>query len=109
MSDGISISFVDFAVFSFAFDCLCYVLARSFLVRNWCGGARAFGRQPAININQLSKRLGNLAQARGTIRVKSAGARRLLDEPKGWNEHGDQVGGGVILSQPGQRAMRSAA
>ena len=57
----------------------------------------------------LSKRLGNLAQARGTIRVKSAGARRLLDHPIGRNEHGDRVGGGVILGQPGQRATRSAA
>jgi hypothetical protein len=107
MSGRISARFVDFAVFSFAFDCVCCVLARSFLVRNWCGGAPAFGRQPANS--QLSKRLGNLAQARGTIRVESAGARRLLDHPIGRNEHGDRVGGGVILGQPGQRAARSAA
>src|SRR6266849_4518 len=34
MSGRISTRFVDFAVFSFAFDCVCCVLARSFLVRN---------------------------------------------------------------------------
>src|SRR4051812_48433563 len=54
---------VDFAGFSFAVDRICCVLARSFPMRNWCGGAPAFGRQPA------SKRFSNLAQARGTIRV----------------------------------------
>jgi hypothetical protein len=107
MSGRISISFVDFPAFSFEFDRVRCVLVRSFLVRNWCGGAPAFGRQPANS--RLSKRLGNLAQARGTIRVKSAGARRLLDHPIGRNEHGDRVGGGVILGQPGQRATRSAA
>src|SRR5207244_12836404 len=67
----------------------------------------AFDRQPANS--QPSKRLGNLAQARGTIRVKSVSARRLLDHPIGRNEHGDRVGGGVVLRQPGKRATRSAA
>jgi hypothetical protein len=62
-----------------------------------------------LSRRQLSKCLGNLAQAGRTIRVKSAGARRLLDHPIGRNEHGDRVGGGVILGQPGQRTMRSAA
>ena len=52
----------------------------------------------------LSKRLGNLAQARRTIRIKSAGARRLFDHPIGRNEHRDRVGGGVILAKPRQRA-----
>ena len=79
------------------------------IVALWPVVSRApdFGRQPADS--QLSKSLGNFAQARGTIRVKSAGARGLLDHPVGGNEHGDRVGGGVILGQPGQRALRSAA
>jgi hypothetical protein len=37
MSDGTMVSFVDFAAFSFEFDRVRCVLARSFLVRNWCG------------------------------------------------------------------------
>ena len=75
-------------------------------------GAGAGAGAPAFDPparSQLSKCLGNLAQARGAIRVKSAGARRLLDHPIGRNQHGDRVGSGVILGQPGQRAMRSAA
>jgi hypothetical protein len=59
--------------------------------------------------DQLSKRLGNLAQARGAIGIKPASARRLLDHPIGRNEHGDRVGGGVILGQPRQRTMWTAA
>jgi hypothetical protein len=58
---------------------------------------------------QLSERLGDLTQARGTIRIKSAGARCLFYHPIGRNEHGDRVGGGIVLRQPGQRAVRSAA
>jgi hypothetical protein len=37
MSGRLSISFVDFAPFSSAVDCVCCVSVRSFLVRNWCG------------------------------------------------------------------------
>src|SRR5437868_6882310 len=37
MSGRISISFVDFAVFSFDFVRVRCALIRSFLVRNWCG------------------------------------------------------------------------
>src|SRR6266568_3925675 len=73
------------------------------------GCFRYFSLEASTASVQPSKRLGNLAQARRTIRVKSAGARRLLDHPIGRNEHGDRVGGGVILGQPGQRATRSAA
>jgi hypothetical protein len=71
--------------------------------------ARAPCLVPPLSFSPPSKRLGNLAQARGTIRVESAGARCLFDHPIGRNEHGDRVGGGVILGQPGQRAMRPAA
>src|SRR5438105_2943668 len=37
MSGRVSISFVDFALFSFDFDRVCCGSARPFLVRNWCG------------------------------------------------------------------------
>jgi hypothetical protein len=37
MSGGISIRFVDFAALSFDFDVVRFILARAFLVRNWCG------------------------------------------------------------------------
>jgi hypothetical protein len=37
MSGGISISFVDFAAFSFDSDRVRCVSIRLFLVRNWCG------------------------------------------------------------------------
>src|SRR5262249_206667 len=37
MSDGISISFVDFAAVSFEFDRVRCALFWPFLVRNWCG------------------------------------------------------------------------
>ena len=37
MSDGISISFVDFPAVLFAFDRVCCVSLARFLVRNWCG------------------------------------------------------------------------
>ena len=40
------------------------------------------------------------------VLIKSAGARGLLDHPIGGREHGDRVGGGVILGQSGQRALR---
>jgi len=43
MSGRITISFVDFAAFSFDFDRVCCVSFRLFLVRNWCG--TALGRQ----------------------------------------------------------------
>jgi hypothetical protein len=78
--------------------------------RFWCETGAGFSsfRSPASD-QSPSKRLRNLAQARGTIRIKSPGARRLLDHPIGRNEHGDRIGGWVILGQPGQRAMRSAA
>src|SRR5205823_10860302 len=46
MSDGISISFVDFAVVSFTFDRVCCASFRSFLVRNWCGSSG--GRLPEV-------------------------------------------------------------
>jgi hypothetical protein len=39
MSGRISIGFIDFAVYSFAFDRIRCVLVRSFLVRNWCAAA----------------------------------------------------------------------
>jgi hypothetical protein len=45
----------------------------------------------------------------GRSGLKSAGARGLPDHPIGEIEHGDRVGGGIILGQPGQRALRSAA
>src|SRR6476469_1692138 len=41
MSGSTSIDFVDFAAFSFYFDRARCALSRSFLVRNWCGQARA--------------------------------------------------------------------
>jgi hypothetical protein len=37
MSGRILISFVDFAAFSFGFDCVCCVSFRLLLVQNWCG------------------------------------------------------------------------
>jgi hypothetical protein len=37
MSGRISISFVDFSVFLFGFDRVCFGSFRLFLVRNWCG------------------------------------------------------------------------
>jgi hypothetical protein len=37
MSGGITIRFIDFAVFLFAFDRVCFVSFWLFLVRNWCG------------------------------------------------------------------------
>jgi len=37
MSDRISTSFVDFAVFLFDFDRVRCILAMLFLVRDWCG------------------------------------------------------------------------
>src|SRR5437016_3077852 len=46
MSDGTSISIVDFAVVSFAFDRVCCASFRSFLVRNWCGSSG--GRLPEV-------------------------------------------------------------
>lgn len=44
MSGGISASFVDFAVVSFGFARVRCLLAKSFLVRNWCGHAYACRR-----------------------------------------------------------------
>jgi len=41
MSGVISISFVDFAAFSFDYDRVRCVLMRLFLVRNWCGVSEA--------------------------------------------------------------------
>jgi len=37
MTGRISIGFVDFAVFSFGLHPVRYILAQSFLMRNWCG------------------------------------------------------------------------
>jgi len=37
LSGRMAISFVEFAAVSSAFDHVCCVLVRSFLVRNWCG------------------------------------------------------------------------
>jgi hypothetical protein len=42
MSGGISISFVDFAGFSFDFGRVHCLSLRSFLVRNWCGWGNSF-------------------------------------------------------------------
>jgi hypothetical protein len=43
MSGSKSVSFIDFAVFSVAFDRVCCALLMSFLVRNWCGGHLVVG------------------------------------------------------------------
>src|SRR6516225_6304894 len=55
-----------------------------------------------------SKRLRNLAKARGAIRVKSPLAGCLLYQAIGRNEHGDRVSGGIISLKPGQRSLWSA-
>src|SRR3954466_11263275 len=55
-----------------------------------------------------SECLGNLAQARWTIWVKSPLMGRLLDHPIARNEHGDGISSGIVVPEPRQRAKRSA-
>ena len=50
-----------------------------------------------------SERLGNLVQLRRTIRVKSPLPRGAFDHAIGWNEHGDRVRRGIIVTKPWQR------
>jgi hypothetical protein len=70
------------------------------------GSASITASPPAAS---CSKRLGNLAQPRRTIRIESENPRRPLDHPIGRNEHGDGVGRTVIFRKPWQRAVWSAA
>jgi hypothetical protein len=69
MSDGISISFVDFAAPLLEFDRVRCALARSFLVRSWCGPrqrkisaddetARALNRFVERSVNRFAKHTG---------------------------------------------------
>src|SRR5437588_12844215 len=61
MSDGISISFVDFVVVSFTFDRVYCASFRSFLVRNWCG---SFGGTSNATHNPTGRYRGRQSQTR---------------------------------------------
>jgi len=62
MSGGISIGFVDIAVFLFALDHVRCFLIRSFLVRNWCGTLRK-GNHAPDGRPSLDQRAPNWASA----------------------------------------------
>jgi hypothetical protein len=76
MSGSKSIGFIDFAVFSFAFDCVCCAL----LVRNWCGAHLAVG------LNELQPYPNAGRQVKGAHAEGAACANRRFPNLLAWPE-----------------------
>jgi len=77
MSGSKSVGFIDFAVFSFAFDRVCCALLRSFLVQNWCGTHLVVGfnvLQPYSNAGRTARRNRRCAAAAGPIARRGSSA-----------------------------------
>jgi hypothetical protein len=73
-----SVSFIDFVVFSFAFDRVCCGLLRSFLVPNWCGAHLVVG------LNELQPYPNAGRQAKGVHAEDAAYAKRSFPNLLAW-------------------------